>query len=286
MSFRLDFLGDGSGGNMSEVLHLENLGEPVRKKGYQHFYSCPFHEDETGHLGVDTRRGIYHCFKCNASGKISSDGITLDQFKEKVERALLGSKEVQKEVSKIELPREYIPITSKAGLPYRYLINRRITDEMIHKYRLGYCSEGFFGERILIPIYDGDELVYFLGRTYTNREPKYLNAPVDKGRNIFKTFEDKVDKVIICEGVFDSISVGRVFPSISILGKVLNGIEQIMSIVKSTKEAYILLDSDAAKDSFIMYAALNMYIPTKVMFLEGKKDPGEMTVEELRKILP
>lgn len=269
-----------------EKIDISFLGQPVRKKGSQLFFNCPFHEDDNGHLGVNVAKGVYHCFKCNSSGKIKELEAPLTDFKKKVEDFLYGRPE-EKEGQKVlvTLPEDYQKIHSGSGLPYRYLRDRGISEDEIRKYKMGYCSSGFFAERIIIPIYMENILKYFVGRTYTNRAPKYLNTPVPKDSTIFKTFSGRVDKAIICEGVFDAISIGRVFPAISILGKVLNGSQQIMSIVGATRQAFVMLDSDAEKDGFLAASLLNYYIPTQVMFIKAK-DPGSMTPKEIRKMLP
>jgi len=272
---------------MSERLDLTFLGEPVRKKGKQLFFNCPFHEDNEGHLGIDTRRGIYHCFKCNCSGKIKELEQPLSEFKNKIEIFLNGSpEENKKQQEQLNFPEGIRLLKEDSGLPYRYMKDRDVTVEEIKKYDIRYCNSGTFMDRIIIPIYTNNNLSYYVGRTYLNKEPKYMNAPVPKAGNIFKTFNKKVDKAIICEGIFDALKIGKLFPAISILGKVLNGSEQIVSILKYTKEAYVMLDSDANKDGFIAANLLNYYIPTHVMFIKGKKDAGEMTIKELKEILP
>ena len=269
---------------MSERITLNGLGEPVRKKGHQLFYNCPFHEDNKGHFGVDTKRGIYHCFKCGVSGRIKDLDTPLLEFKEKIEEFLYGEK---KEEAKdlLTLPKEFKLVDRKSGMPYTYLRDREVTKQEIRNYKLGYCSSGVFQDRIIVPIYEGDKLKYYVGRTYTNRQPKYLNAPVDKGGAIFKTFKGKVDRSIICEGIFDAIRIGKLFPAIALLGKVVNGSPQIASILKSTKEAFVMLDRDAESQGFFASHVLNYYLKTHVMFIKDK-DPGSMSLKDLKEMLP
>jgi len=273
-----------------ERITLSGLGEPVRKKGkYQLFYNCPFHEDNKGHLGVDLKRGIYHCFKCNVSGRVKDLDTPLSDFKEQVEDFLYGKPDQGRTTGGssniLSLPREYERISKQSGLPYKYLRNREITEREMRIYRMGYCGTGVFQDRVIIPIYDEAKLSYFVGRTYTNREPKYMNAPIEKGGNIFKTFKGKVDRSIICEGIFDAMRIGRLFPAIAILGKVVNGSAQIASILRSTKEAFVMLDRDAESQGFYASNVLNYYLKTHVMFIKDK-DPGSMSMEELRRMIP
>lgn len=272
---------------MSERITLSGLGEPVRKQGkYQLFYNCPFHEDNKGHFGVDIKRGIYHCFKCGTKGRIKDLDTPLSEFKETVENFLYGKPEqVSQGSGLVALPREYQPLSKGSGLPYTYLINREVTKQEIRNYKIGYCSTGVFQDRVIVPIYEEDKLKYYVGRTYTNREPKYLNAPFDKGGAIFKTFKGKVDRSIICEGIFDAIRIGKLYPAIALLGKVVNGSPQIASILKSTKEAFVMLDRDAESQGFYASHVLNYYLKTHVMFIKDK-DPGEMSLKDLKGMLP
>uniref|UniRef100_A0A6H2A306 Putative primase n=1 Tax=viral metagenome TaxID=1070528 RepID=A0A6H2A306_9ZZZZ len=274
---------------MTDRITLSGLGEPVRKQGsHQLFYNCPFHEDDKGHMGVDTKRGIYHCFKCGAKGKVRDLEIPLSDFKEQVENFLYGKPDQERtndSLSNLALPREFQLVTKQSGLPYQYLRNREITKTEIRSYKMGYCNSGVFQDRVIVPIYEGDKLKYFVGRTYTNREPKYMNAPIEKGGTVFKTFKGLVPRAIICEGIFDAMRIGRLFPAIALLGKVVNGSAQITSILKSTKEAFVMLDRDAESQGFYASNVLNYYLKTQVMFIKDK-DPGSMSLDDLRKILP
>ena len=237
---------------------------------------------------MNTKKGIYHCFKCNASGRINDLKVGLDQFTSKVEKFLYGKGDSspQTEAVPLSLPMGHKCVTPKSGLPYRYLINREMTDKEILTYKMRYCGEGPFKDRIIVPVYQDNELRYFVGRSYMKKSPKYMNAPVPKGGTIFSTFPGKVDKAIICEGIFDAVKIGKFFPAICILGKKLNGNEQIASIVKKTKEAFIMLDQDADHDAFSSYLVLNCYIPTRVGLFPKNKDPGSMTFAEIKDLLP
>ena len=51
---------------------------------------------------------------------------------------------------------------------------------------MGYTTDGKYGGRIILPSYDKeDKLNYWVGRTYNNQKPKYLNPDSDKEEVIF-----------------------------------------------------------------------------------------------------
>lgn len=258
-------------------LSIAGLGESTRKKGnYQLYFNCPYCDDTKSHLGVHIGRGIFHCFKCNSSGRIEDIESKIDDFENRVKRFLgePDSKENEATPWLLSLPPFSRRILVESGLPYRYLRNRMVTKEEIQYYNMYYCNQGIFQDRIIVPIYDNQKLVYFVGRAYTNRVPKYLNAPVPKDEIIFKTFGGKVQTAVINEGIFDSIRVGKYFHSISLLGKVATE-RQIQSVVESTDNALIMLDNDAYTEAFKLYQQLSVYINCKILLIK-EKDPGSM----------
>lgn len=266
-------------------LKLTGLGESKKTSTqYEIRYCCPFCDDQKYKLYVNLKKGVFLCQHCKSKGKLDKLHVVLDNFEETVERLLNRNVHMVNRIEKVEvsLPPEFIyPIKLKHGLPYTYLRDRLVTATEQEKFHIGFCSEGRYAERIIIPIYEFGSLKYFVGRTYTNREPRYLNAMADRKPIIFTTFKYPVERVFITEGIFDALRVGKLFPAASILGKVISK-EQAIKISRLAKEAYIMLDKDAAKDSIEIVKILGYYIRTKIMFIE-KKDPGSMSVEEILK---
>lgn len=262
--------------NLTQLNDIKKTTKPGEIKA-----NCPFC-GSTGHkLGINLKKGIFHCFKCDASGKLEDFKINVDAFQSKVEGFKNGSKTPA--IQSIVLPSETItPVSRTSGRPFMYLKNRGLTESDIRRYSLGYCSEGLYGERIILPIYGEDgSLLYFIARAYANRQPKYLNVGTIKRGVIFKTFTGSVDFCILVEGAFDAISVAKVFPAIALLGKVCHE-HQAEKIAKLTKKVYVMLDQDAPQSTFKVACQLSHYVKAIPIFI-NKKDPGEMTPEEIRK---
>jgi hypothetical protein len=269
-------------------ISMTNLGEPLRTKNkHEQFYKCPYHDDKTGHLGVNTKLGIYHCFKCNISGRVKDLEIPVSNFDEFVENKLRpdqGRTIASSRASRlVELPYGCKLVSVQSGLPYRYLSYREITDREMNLYRLHYCSEGPFGGRIIIPIYEEEKLVYFVGRTYLGGTPKYLNAPVSKEEILFKTFEGNQETVFVTEGIFDALRVGKAFPAVSLLGKVATK-AQIKKLAELADEIIIMLDNDAYVNAFNLKQKLEVYHSNCKMVMLEDKDPGSIEVEQIRRI--
>jgi len=141
---------------------------------------------------------------------------------------------------------------------YNYLVlDRKITRDIILKYRLGFCTTGKYAKRIIIPSYDvNGEVNYFVGRSYDplEKKRKYLNPPVDKDKIIFNEGLVNWDSTVyLVEGAFEMLS----FPVniIPMLGKTLST-TLFMKLKELKPDVVVLLDPDAYKNSIELYYKL------------------------------
>jgi DNA primase len=185
-----------------------------------------------------------------------------------------------KEVKQVALPKEYKifqdnnDIIAKHALSY--LKSRKISNDDILKYNIGYCDEGEYKNMIIIPSYDCEgKLNYFTGRSF-EKEPfkKYQNPDISRDIIPFELFINWNLPIIICEGAFDAIAIKR--NAIPLLGK---NIQQnlMKKIISSTvKKIYLALDKDALKQT-IKFAEYFIDQGKEVYILElNKKDPSEL----------
>lgn len=167
-----------------------------------------------------------------------------------------------------------------------YLKNRGIESYDIERYDIGYCSEGDYSGRIIVPSYDQDnKLNYFLARDFTgNAYLKYKNPPVSKDVVVFENQIDYSEPIVLCEGVFDAIAIRR--NAIALLGKNIPSKLKIKMIENKVSEVYVVLDEDAIKNAVaITETLLNEDI--KVRFVKmGNEDAADVgfrgMVEKLR----
>lgn len=273
---------------MMEKLNLQMLGDLRRtgNKDQVRFQECPFCSNTKFKFYVNLKKGLYYCHRCGVGGRIKTFQSPLDKFKERVSNFLRpGIKVVIKKDPEIMLPKEIIyPIYPKHGMPYRYLERRQITREEQVRYRIGYCSSGNFEDRIILPVYDNGVLVYFMGRSFTDREPRYMNSPTSKEHVIFKSFEGKVGHAVVVEGVFSALRVAKVFPAIALLGKIMSP-GQRERIKECTDSITIMLDPDAQRNAVDLAWDMSYHIKTWISLLEGERDPGEMSTEEINTII-
>ena len=265
-------------------LLIEILGDYKYHNEYsgQIAFSCPVCSydikgldelDGRGNLEINYKQGVYKCWSCaethDTHGRlrylIKKYG-TLRQLK-KFELLIPNEpgEEEKKLYKKVRLPKEFISFkTASIGIKlthhykraYNYLKERNVTDEMIEKFNIGFCYEGKYANRIIIPSYDSDEILnYFVARSYETRPyRKYDNPEAEKQMIIFNEFLiDWNEPIYIVEGPFDSIFVPN---SIPMLGKKISDLLFNM-LYERAKKVIIVLDGDAFADAEKLYHKLN-----------------------------
>jgi DNA primase len=167
-----------------------------------------------------------------------------------------------------------------------YLKNRGIESYDIERYDIGYCSDGDYMGRIIVPSYDVDnKLNYFLARDFTgNAYLKYKNPPVSKDVVVFENQIDFSEPLVLCEGVFDAIAIRR--NAIALLGKNIPSKLKMKMIENKVSEVYVVLDLDAMKNAIAISETL-LSENINVRFVKmGNKDAADegfrAMVEKLR----
>ena len=259
------------------------------KKADEYMYWSPFTSHHKPKLQINVKTGKWHCWVSNQGGhnlfqllkklKASREQFTeLGDIVGKPSKSLSSQTSDKKQI--LRLPKEFKPIWGNGdGIIQRhswvYLQNRGITKEDVMRYGIGYCSEGLYSNRVIVPSYDAKgELNYFVGRSIYKEGMKYKNPPISKNVIGFELFINWDEPIILCEGVFDAIAIKR--NVIPLFGKTIP--KKLMKKIyeKQVKTIYILLDSDAYWDSIKMTDVL-MRNGINVQLIRLKdKDPSEM----------
>ena len=176
------------------------------------------------------------------------------------------------------------------GCAYKLSVDRKdeiafdlvgFDSEDIARYNLGYCSEGIYNNRIIIPSYDSDgKLNYFVGRDFYNSNFKYMNPPnVSKDVVGFDLYVNWSLPIILVEGVFDAMSVkGNAIP---LFGKsILPQLEKKIT-EKRVNSIFIVLDGDAFNDAIQMVEKFtDNGISVNFVKLDGK-DPNDLGYKKM-----
>ena len=159
-----------------------------------------------------------------------------------------------------------------------FLHNRGLTYKDILKYGIGYCSEGLYGNRVIVPSYDSDgQLNYFVGRDFYNSKMKYKNPPIPKDVIGFDLYINWDEPIVLCEGVFDAIAIKR--NAIPMFGKTIPKKLFKKIIEKNVKKVFLMLDEDAKSDSIkITENLINFGIDVIYIAMEDG-DPSDLGYE-------
>ncbi len=207
----------------------------LTRKGKNYWACCPFHEEKTPSFSVDPEKGLYHCFGCKEGGNVFTflekmEGLSFGEALKKLASEAgvdLGRYETEPGPSRDESSRlrglnelacnyyQQCLLKSEAGARARdYLAGRRINEESVERWRLGYAPDGWdyflnlaakrgigpeqvtraglavpregapgcydrFRNRLMFPIGDSAGRVIGFGARALSEEdqPKYLNSP-------------------------------------------------------------------------------------------------------------
>jgi DNA primase len=254
----------------SEVLHILQpiLGQWKRsthKSGHENYaFTCPFCHHYKPKLEVDIASGNWHCWKCDAKGRtpysllkrLNVDKAILIAIRKRYRPTsdYIKPQTPSTQDSPLTLPKEFIPLSNpesgswfqKSAL--RYLDCRNVTREDIERYRMGYCQEGSYDDKVIVPNYDSSgKLNYFVGRSYNVNSPvKFQSPSVEKDFIGFELYISWQFPVILCEGAFDAIAIRR--NAIPLYGKTISKKLKEKIIQERPPRLYIALDPDAIKD--------------------------------------
>ncbi len=272
---------------------LKTSGRKLKKTNEYMFWS-PFIAHHKPKLQINIQTGKWHCWVSNEGGHnlfqlFKKAKATHDQMDELSK--LVGKPNYRRDDSEttkkqvVKLPRDFKSMYEKSNSPvYKqammYLLKRGVTGNDILKYNIGYCEEGAYRNRVIIPSYDKNgSLNYFVGRDVYNSKLKYKNPPVSKDVIGFELFINWDEPLILCEGVFDAIAIKR--NAIPLFGKTVQSKLKTELYLQSAKKIYIVLDEDAKKDALKLTSKL-MENGIEVYFVHMRdKDPSDIGFERM-----
>ena len=281
------------------VLIEKLLGRSNRLRNEEYAFYCTFCNHHKKKLQVNLKTQKWHCWICNTGGHnliqlFKKLKATKEQFQELYDSGyskttkFVSEEDTAKEV--VKLPSQYIPLWEKQNTPeYKramlYLQNRGITIFDILKYSIGYCESGLYSNRIIIPSYDENaQLNYFVGRSFYETTMKYKNPFVSTDVIGFDLFINWSEPIILCEGVFDAITIKR--NTIPLFGKTIPKKLERKIIEKNVQDIYIALDTDAIKDSLkICEKFMNQGRNVYMVDLPNNTDPSDLGFEKIHNFL-
>lgn len=285
----------------------EFLGKGKETSKHNFAFTCPFCKEERAKLGKTNKpkleiqlitnaqgKNKYNCWFCKTRGTTIKSLLTKLKVPEhRIEELIkvihpTSYQEVKSFISL--LPQEFKPLSEfSTNIFYRkainYLKNRGITKYDILRYNIGYCLEGEFADRIIIPSYgENGDLNFFIARSFNNSTYESYKNPKASRDIIFNEFFINWNQpIILCEGVFDALAIKR--NAIPLLGKdVLDSLMKKL-VTSKIKKIYIALDKDAMKVT-LEYIEYLMSKNKEVYLVElEEKDPSKLGFEKFNNLV-
>ena len=160
-----------------------------------------------------------------------------------------------------------------------YLKKRGVTEQDIIKYQMGYCEEGPYAERIIMPSFDSSgKINFFVGRSFDPEvRLKYKYPQASRDIIPFEMYINWNVPVVLCEGGFDMLAIKR--NAIPLLGKSITPKLMKKLVESKIQKVYVALDKDAISMALKHCESL-MSLGKKVFLVEmDDKDPSSMGFE-------
>ena len=291
--------------NAALLILLESvLGQGQKTSRGNYSFKCPFCIHHKNKLEINCitnakSENQWHCWVCEAKGKtIRSLLKNMKAPSNKIAELnmiIAPGKEYTHVSTLLELPKEFISLSDINGLDkmktlefkraIKFLKKRGITQDDIVKYNIGFCYEGLYKDRVIIPSYDEHGIVnYFIARAFIDNIQKYKNPPTDAKSAIgWELYINWDAPIILVEGMFDALTIKR--NVIPLFGKIIH--EKLMKklVRSSVNRIYIALDPDAIKNAF-KYAEQLMAYGKEVFLVElDGKDANEIGFERFLNII-
>ena len=270
---------------------LKSQGQQLTKEN-EYMWWSPFVSHHKPKLQVNVKNGKWHCWVSGQGGhnlfqlfkKVKASKKEYGELKELSDDFSFEYVPTKQENKEVKLPDEYKPIWVKSNSPIykhalKYLKSRGVSSDDMIKYSIGYCEDGLYSNRIIIPSYDSEgKLNFFVGRDVFDSKLKYRNSPTPKDIVGFELFVNWEEPILLVEGALDAISTK--INSIPLFGKTIMNSLKRKILEKKVKTLYVALDNDALKDGMkIVEELMNEGIKVHMIKMT-EKDPNDIGYEK------
>ena len=250
---------------------------------------CPYCGNTRKNMEINTRKLVFHCWVCGTGGTVRGFfrdfDLPIDDLPETPEGR---REELPQEQADVVMPTECKDILKADDILGKwaktYLLSTRgFTEHSILRFGCQYASEGDLKARIIVPLYEDDELIYYVARTYVSDFPKYKNPKIRR-RNALPIYfgNDSRMTAVLVEDTFSAMQVNLAgYSSIPLLGTSMTN-EQIRKLEKRNfNKVIVMLDPDAKAKAMALATRIKVEGMDTTVALPAT-DPDELELDEIR----
>ena len=280
-------------GLIDQVLGYGEKATKTNRKYHCPFPDCPTHGTSKRKLEIDVVTDLegnnrWACWVCGNKGRTIRSlfrkiGATASQLRDLSTIIVRTDRDDQDtEVFDGVLPVEYkfLLDVKKSDILAKhamlYLKKRGVTEQDIIKYQMGYCEEGPYAERIIMPSFDSSgKINFFVGRSFDPEvRLKYKYPQASRDIIPFEMYINWNVPVVLCEGGFDMLAIKR--NAIPLLGKSITPKLMKKLVESRIQKVYVALDKDAIAMA-LKHCETLINLGKKVFLVEmDDKDPSSM----------
>lgn len=287
-------------------LHIQgyNYFSVFRDSGNDIMTNCPFHKNGQEHkpsFGINKKNGVCHCFTCgycanlqelisNIFGKNDFGYFGNEWLKKNFAQVEVDERsDIDLDLARKELPRKQYSFVPEMVLEqYRYIhpymYKRRLTDEIIERYDVGY---DYSTDCITFPVRNIDGDVLFIARRAV--ETKFFSYPSGIEKSLYGIYElyrdfNVFNEIIVCESIINCLTVVSMgFPCLALNGTGTK--QQVEELSKIDCRSFVLaLDPDDAGNKGIDRIAKS-FGNTRLLYrlpYKDNRDINDLSEEEFK----
>lgn len=294
--------------------------EEITLSGENYSFRCPNpdHYDKTPSASLHRENLVWHCFGCESGGDLlnfvmtarkcsqseaidflkgltgiddSSDMFLSISLQNRIKKQH-GVTEEKAEIP-VLLPAEYIPIqTHEVSKGSLYLFKRGIPIEIAMHFNIGFCIDGFYRDRLIIPIFANGKLNSFAARAMLGKETWESKYGEKFKKNLFPhgshvshclfNLNPMYQFCVLSEGVFDAIKIHMAgLPGVAVSGNNLS--EKQAALISHMKKIYVMPDNKNKGEELVIDTKKKLFHRAEIYVMPYKSDdPGDSSVEEIR----
>lgn len=230
------------------------------------------------------------CFHASCVWYFRKGGITEDRLRKFFKQAPVYSPEVIPAAEgSPDLPEEFGPLLPDV---LGYLEGRGLSQKILDEYHVGYCPSGRFWGYIVFPVFDGlGELVYWQGRRYKKREPKFYNPEASlKDEIFFQVGPPDAAHIIVVESIINALTLASSLPAtvtiLVLLGKnMTEGQRDRLLLWKGLQSVTFVLDPDAMREAILTASLLAGKFRIRLALLPEGSDVNDLGAEKSWQII-
>lgn len=282
------------------------MGVDVEMKTGQIAGQCPFCNWKRTSFYVAPQTGLYICHYCGEKGGpvqlVSAvANVSYDKAIQRIVENFTVNPDYDEgdededyrepEVTAIPLPSEFRELAGKsdsiAAKPYlKYARKRKLDEALLSRYGIGYCADGYYGGRIVVPVYHFGRLVNFIARAISNKAAKKVLTPPGNEQYEYLFNLDNIwgaSRILVVEGVFDAL----VLPELAVasFGKKITGKQVRLMQQSGVKEVVFCYDEDAIAEAYDFAEKYWQTFETYVIEMPYGEDPSSLGRDGMLELL-